>query len=180
MLLDIRKEIFKCSARSMAIKLEKSTRTHNDERLVKFSEHVVKSLENRHTEIKFIHLESYANLFGLHVGALLTISYFQFENSDVVSDNLEALHTVLNGAVSRKEVIDFRHVQLVAQQTKEASLKKFPKVITLPTSMKSARANSVTELLAEIKRKHERLGTEPTQGLDLFRWVETTNPDEDQ
>jgi hypothetical protein len=170
MLLDIRKEIFKCSARKMATLLQDSTRTHEGKPIVKFSENVVKALENRHTEVKFSHLESYGNLFGLHVGALLSISYFQFENRDVVSDNLDAIHHVLKDAVLRKEIVDFRHVQLVAQATKDSSLKKFPKVITLPSSMKSKTPNSVTAHLNEIKRKHERMGTDPAQGLELFEW----------
>lgn len=171
LLRGIRRDIFEASTIDMADMLNGVTRMGSDDPIITFNSSTVKNLEAGKIEIRYVHLECYANLFGLPVGAFMLVSRFQHEPIERVEQFLHAFNEVFQRSVERREIVTARQLVLLAENLGWVGEfgQAFPRSLRSPGK---ARPYSTLERLERYKLSQEKLGTDPMAGLSLWDYKE--------
>jgi hypothetical protein len=122
----IRVDMFdNCGVREMANLLQSATRTttHDGKQVpvAAFSKDIVSSLERGHSQIRYIHVETYARLIGVRAGILLMFSYLQHVEQGELKEHVAAFSEVLSPIADRKGVITVRELAKYASLISSAS-----------------------------------------------------------
>jgi hypothetical protein len=167
LLREIRKVAFKVTAAKMAAILNDVVRMGVDGPVFEFTEQTVKNIESGRIEVQYIHLECYANIFEVPTGVLLLISKFQHEPVEIIEETVRVLSEILLSTCEQRRLIDYQQLRMISH-----GLGRADRLGQIPSSVMrrsgSARPLTSIERLAQQKKSLERLGIDPSAGLELW------------
>jgi hypothetical protein len=168
LLKEIRKIAFDVSSLEMSELLNRAVRDGANGPLYHFTEQFVKNIESGRVELQYIHLETYANLFGLPTGVLLIVSRLQHESPDRAEQLIAAIEKNVTETKEKRRIVDHRLLRLISDSL-DWEPNVVPKVWSKPIRTGKMKSISPLDRLSEFKRLHERLNIDPHAGLPLWQ-----------